>query len=34
MKAWHLRDHLRRIQIDLDAGDRDHFERAVPLDSS
>ncbi len=33
MKAWHLRDHLRRIQIDLVAVDRDHFERAVPLNS-
>ncbi|MCY3946647.1 MAG: hypothetical protein OXF44_10245 [Anaerolineaceae bacterium] len=32
MKAWHLRDRLWRIQIDLIVGDHDHFERAVSLE--
>lgn len=31
MKTWLLRDRLRRIQIELVAGNHDHCERAVPL---
>ncbi|MCY4526712.1 MAG: hypothetical protein OXB89_08895 [Anaerolineaceae bacterium] len=31
MKDWLLRDRQLRIQVDLVAGDHDHFERAVPL---